>query len=131
MKLIHIYECFCDETRLRILNLLAHTPLCVSHLQDILQVSQVKVSKHLNYLKVREMVEACRCENWTVYSLPQNPSLELDANLRCLQDCLLEKSIFQKDLIRLKDRQEEIDRVKQRAAKCCNITVKDLMSQKR
>jgi len=33
MKLIKIYKCFCDETRLRILNLLLRSPLCVCHLE--------------------------------------------------------------------------------------------------
>ena len=69
MKLIQIYECFCDETRLRILNLLSKTPLCVSHFQHVLQLPQVKISKHLSYMKEREMVEATRFENWMLYSL--------------------------------------------------------------
>ena len=69
LKLIQIYECLCDETRLRILNLLSVTPLCVSHVQKILQMTQVKVSKHLTYMKDRGMVEATRCENRTLYSL--------------------------------------------------------------
>lgn len=130
MKLIQIYECFCDETRLRILNLLGHTPLCVSHLQEILELNQVKVSKHLKYLKERGMVVTCRCENWMVYSLPQCPSPELESNLRCLQDCLVEESIFQTDLTHLKEMQAEIDKVKERAKQCCNISVINLFSRK-
>ena len=51
MKLLQIYRCFCDETRLRILHLLTKGPLCVCHFQDILRLPQVAVSKHLACLR--------------------------------------------------------------------------------
>jgi DNA-binding transcriptional ArsR family regulator len=57
MDLVTIYECLCDQTRLRILNLLCQGPLCVCHIQEILNEPQVKVSKHLGYLKAHGMVE--------------------------------------------------------------------------
>ena len=51
-ELIVIYQCLCDETRLRILNLLASTDqLCVCHFQRLLNKTQVQISKHLSYLK--------------------------------------------------------------------------------
>ncbi|HEV2096885.1 MAG TPA: metalloregulator ArsR/SmtB family transcription factor [Chthoniobacterales bacterium] len=101
MDLIQIYQCFCDRTRLRILNLLTQRPLCVCDLQDVLREPQVKVSKHLRYLKARGIVEAKRCGNWMIYSLPDKRAPELDANLRCLQDCLQSHAIFKKDLGKL------------------------------
>lgn len=101
MKLLAIYRCFCDETRLRILHLLSVKPLCVCHIQEILGESQVKVSKHLAYLKLQGMAEGRRYQNWMVYSLPRQKSRELEANLRCLQDCVGTEPIFKKDLKRL------------------------------
>ena len=98
MDLIQIYECFCDRTRLRILNLLAQTPLCVCHIQEILNEPQVKISKHLAYLKERDMVAAERQQNWMIYSLPAKPAPELKANLKCLQDCVQSDFIFKRDL---------------------------------
>ena len=56
MKLVQIYQCFCDPTRLRILHLLTQTPLCVCHFQDALREPQVKISKHLAYLRSRGLV---------------------------------------------------------------------------
>ena len=112
LKLIQIYECLCDETRLRILNLLSVTPLCVSHVQKVLQITQVKVSKHLTYMKDRGMVEATRCENRMIYSLATQACLELQTNLKCLQDCSKEYPIFNEDLIRLKVIHQEIGQVK-------------------
>ena len=99
-SLLQIYQCFCDETRLRILHLLTQQPLCVCHLQDLLSLPQVKISKHLAYLKQRGLVEAEREGNWMIYALPQKPSRELEANLACLQDCAQEDDIFKRDLAR-------------------------------
>ena len=102
MDLIPIYQCFCDETRLRILNLLNETPLCVCHFQTILGASQVKISKHLAYLKEKGVVEAQRHQNWMIYSLPALLPAELEANLKCLQDCVQTHPVFTKDLKRLR-----------------------------
>ncbi len=100
-SLIQIYQCFCDETRLRILNALSRGPLCVCHLQELLDEAQVKVSKHLGYLRAKGLVEAARHQNWMIYSLPKRRSPELEANLRCLQDCVQSHPIFKSDLRRL------------------------------
>ncbi len=102
MELIQIYECLCDATRLRLLHVLGQGPLCVCHFQEILGEPQVKISKHLAYLRERGLVEAERSGNWMVYELPAKPSRELKANLACLQDCARETPVFQRDLARLK-----------------------------
>lgn len=98
MDLIQIYQCFCDQTRLRILHLLTQTPLCVCHFQDVLGEPQVKISKHLSYLRNRKMLETTRSGNWIIYSLPSNPPAELEANLKCLQDCVQSHPVFRQDL---------------------------------
>lgn len=98
MSLIQIYQCLCDETRLRILNLLQDGELCVCHIQDILSEPQVKISKHLAYLRVRGLVEARKEANWMIYRLPARPSRELATNLACLRDCVSENAVFRRDL---------------------------------
>ena len=100
-SLIQIYQCLCDETRLRILNVLSQGPLCVCHFQELLGETQVKISKHLGYLRDKGLVEVARHQNWMIYSLPQRPSLELAANLRCLQDCVQTDRVFKNDLRQL------------------------------
>lgn len=102
MELIRIYECLCDRTRLRILHLLAEGPLCVCHFQEILREPQVKISKHLAYLRERGLVECAREANWVIYALPAKPSRELSANLACLQDCAAEDQEFRRDRERRK-----------------------------
>jgi ArsR family transcriptional regulator, arsenate/arsenite/antimonite-responsive transcriptional repressor len=102
MDLVKIYGCLCDRTRLRILHLLLEGPLCVCHFQDILREPQVKISKHLGYLKKHQMVESERCANMMIYRLPQKRSAALQANLACLQDCASEERTFRDDAARLK-----------------------------
>ena len=102
VSLIQIYQCFCDETRLRLLHILSHGSLCVCHFQEILGEPQVKISKHLGYLRAKGLVEVTRHQNWMIYSLPERRSPELESNLRCLQDCVQSHSIFKGDLHRLK-----------------------------
>jgi len=102
MELVQIYECLCDATRLRLLNVLAQGPLCVCHFQEILREPQVKISKHLAYLRARGLVEVERDGNWMIYELPATPSRELKANLACLQDCAGEDPVFKRDLARLR-----------------------------
>jgi ArsR family transcriptional regulator, arsenate/arsenite/antimonite-responsive transcriptional repressor len=102
VKLIEIYQCLCDETRLRILNLLVQAPLCVCHFQEVLKEPQVKISKHLLYLKKHGMVETRQHRNWRIYQLPEKRSFELERHLQCLQDCVRENRLFREDLKRLK-----------------------------
>lgn len=97
MDLVQIYQCFCDRTRLRILHLLTKSPLCVCHFQDILDEPQVKISKHLSYLKSRGMAVAVREGNWMIYSLPKRRDAELTKNLKCLQDCAQSDPVFARD----------------------------------
>ena len=102
MKLVRIYECLCEVTRLRLLHVLTQGPLCVCHFQGILGEPQVKISKHLAYLRERGLVQCERQGNWVIYELPAKPSRELRANLACLQDCAQEDPTFRRDLARLK-----------------------------
>lgn len=118
MDLIQIYHCFCDQTRLRILHLLAHSPLCVCHFQSLLDESQVKISKHLAYLKDKGLVAVTRHQNWMIYSLPQRRSRELEKNLKCLQDCVQADPVFKNDLKALRAMKREMDWIEDTLA-CC------------
>ena len=100
MSLIQIYQCLCDETRLRLLHLLQGGELCVCHFQEILSEPQVKISKHLAYLRKNGLVESRKEANWMIYRLPAKPSRELAANLACLQDCVAENSVFRRDAVK-------------------------------
>lgn len=98
MDVIHIYKCFCDRQRLRILNLLREGPLCVCHLMEILEVDQVKMSKQLRYMKELGILDSERRAQWMVYRLAEARHPVLEENLKCLQDCAGQELCFAEDL---------------------------------
>jgi ArsR family transcriptional regulator, arsenate/arsenite/antimonite-responsive transcriptional repressor len=122
MKLIRIYQCLCDPTRLRILSLLLRGPLCGCHLQEILGESQVNISRHLSYLKKRGLVEAQRHQHWMIYHLPAKRPAELESNLQCLQDCQSSDPIFKKDLIKFQKVVGTTEAGEVLAAACCSTS---------
>ena len=82
--------------------MLSRGPLCVCHLQAVLEIAQARVSQHLAYLRERGMVTCHRRGAWMIYSLPENPTRELAMHLACLQDCEVSDKRFREDLRKLK-----------------------------
>jgi ArsR family transcriptional regulator len=56
-----------DRTRLRLLNLMGDTELCVCYFVEVLQTSQPKISRHLAYLRRAGIVAARREGLWMHY----------------------------------------------------------------
>jgi ArsR family transcriptional regulator len=108
VQLLRIYQSLSDETRLRILHLLSHRPLCVSHLQRILGAPQVKISKHLTFLKRNGLVESKAHKNWRIYQLPANSPYELQRHLESLRDCARNANLFPEDLAQLQALEPEL-----------------------
>ena len=122
MELVRIYKCLCDRTRLRILNLLLEGPLCVCHVQEILDEPQAKVSKQLSYLKNHGAVESTRFRNWTLYALAGEKSPVFRENLRCLQDARREDPVFTGDL---KRRSTVMARVEENEDDCLAVMMRE------
>lgn len=70
------FKCLADDTRLKsLLLLVAHQELCVCDLQQALDLSQPKVSRHLAELKKCGLVSDERRGRWVYYRVhPQLPS---------------------------------------------------------
>ena len=102
MRLLRLYDCLCDATRLRVLNLMAQQPLCVCHFEAVLRLPQAKISRHLAYLRRNGLVRAEQSGPWRIYSLARPPPPALAANLACLQDVRTEEPEFRQDLARLR-----------------------------
>jgi ArsR family transcriptional regulator, arsenate/arsenite/antimonite-responsive transcriptional repressor len=92
--LVSLYQALADQTRLRILAILADLPdgpggeLCVCHIHASLGVSQPTASRHLAYLRKSGLVEARRDGVWMHYRLvrPDDPVVAsvFDAALHAL-----------------------------------------------
>ena len=64
------YKCLSDDTRLKMLLLLSqHNTICVCDLQQALNLSQPKISRHLAELRKCNLVSAERRGKWMYYQL--------------------------------------------------------------
>lgn len=72
-SLTRVFRALGDETRLRMVALLAHGELCVCHVERALELSQPTVSRQLGVLRMAGLVEARREGSWMYYALaPQD-----------------------------------------------------------
>jgi ArsR family transcriptional regulator, arsenate/arsenite/antimonite-responsive transcriptional repressor len=68
-SLTKLFRALGDETRLRIVALLAHGELCVCHIEKALELSQPNISRQLGILRASGVVDARRDGSWMYYSL--------------------------------------------------------------
>ena len=101
--LANLFKALCDESRLRILNLLVHSgELCVCDMQRILKFSQPKVSRHLTYLKNAGLVVDERKGMWVIYSLANAEDQTTNRLMKELKDIFDLNPNLKEDLIQLK-----------------------------
>lgn len=94
------FKALADATRLRIMNLLTEAELCGCDLQQLLDIPQSNVSRHLVYLKRAGLVEARRDGYRVRYRILENRKPEYAAVVGCLQACLSDE-VFLSDRKRL------------------------------
>jgi ArsR family transcriptional regulator, arsenate/arsenite/antimonite-responsive transcriptional repressor len=95
-----LFKAFSDETRVRILNLLAQRDHCVCEFQKILRVPQPTISRHLAYLRRCGLVEIERHGKMIMYSLAKAGDPVHAALLRCVRGCFREFDFLKRDLER-------------------------------
>ena len=80
-----LYKAFTDDTRLRMLVLLArHGDLCVCDFEAVLGLSQSSASRHLRHLFHAGLVDDERRGTWVYYRLRESLAPERDALLATL-----------------------------------------------
>jgi DNA-binding transcriptional ArsR family regulator len=98
MELTQIHQCLSEPLRVRMVRLLTRGPLCVRHLERILGVGQVSVSKHLSFLKKRGLAVSERRGHWMIYRLVPDRSDSVRTTLDCLERCVASDPLFSADL---------------------------------
>jgi ArsR family transcriptional regulator, arsenate/arsenite/antimonite-responsive transcriptional repressor len=106
-----LFKAFSDETRLRILNLLAQGEQCVCEFQMVLRVPQPKISRHLAYLRRAGLIEERKEGKWVIYLLTEARNPVHAALLRCVRGCFQEIETLKIDLTR---------RAKLNSPRCCS-----------
>ena len=84
----NFFKACSDQTRLRILNLLAaENEVCVYFMVDVLGTNQPKISRHLAYLKKMGLVETRKDGLRVNYRLASQLSVPGQRILECLSAC--------------------------------------------
>jgi ArsR family transcriptional regulator, arsenate/arsenite/antimonite-responsive transcriptional repressor len=96
-----LFKALGDDTRLRIVALLAHGDLCVCHVQEALGLTQPNASRQLSILRNAGIVESRREGTWTYCRLAP----QLDPHRRRQLDALVRgfaaQGVLKKDVERL------------------------------
>lgn len=69
---VNIFKALSDESRIRILHLIyKNEEMCISDLEQILNFTQSKTSRHLLYLKNAGLLSFIKQDQWVYYSLKE------------------------------------------------------------
>lgn len=103
MELIQILKALSDETRVRILNLLSTSELCVGEIENLLNINQSNASRHLSTLKNASLITYEKNAQWIYYSINED-TLEKHSFLRMfLESELTDLELYIKDKERLQE----------------------------
>ena len=102
MEFTKLFKLLSDETRIRILNILyrAETSLCVCDIENILNISQTKASKHLLKLKDNGLIKTEKRAQW-VFSHLNNDILKEYKFLFYFFKQITDEVVYAEDLKRL------------------------------
>jgi len=106
MRLAEILKLLGDENRLRILNLLLEETLCVCDIENILDITQSNVSRHLNKLKMAGILSASKKSQWMYYKMNEEFLAKHQKLVEYLKEEFSQNNVFQKDLLRLKEQKK-------------------------
>ncbi len=96
-----LFKALGDETRLRIVALLAHGELCVCHLVAALDLAQPTASRHLAVLRNAGVVDTRRNGSWVYYRLIEQTDPDCKQQLRALTGAFAKHSVLRQDVERL------------------------------
>ena len=90
-----IFKALSEEPRVRILNLLKHHgEMCNSDIEQILDYTQTKTSRHMSYLKNAGIVSYRKYDQWIFYSIQD----EVQGLISQIWSYLEKDQILEKDI---------------------------------
>ena len=116
-----------DQTRLRILMILAKKELCVCQIMGVLGISQPLVSRNLTLLSSAGLLEERREGKLAYYSVRKRLPAAHQKMVDLLKDILKSDKILSDDLKSLRDCEE----FQRRAGKCDMRTLSDFMERRK
>lgn len=100
--LTKLFRALGDETRVRIVALLAHGELCVCHLEQALGLSQPNCSRQLGILKAAGIVDSRRDGTWVYYRITEQDHESVQRVLGLLVASFGAERSLRADHVRLK-----------------------------
>ena len=100
---IKVMKALCDETRLRIVNVLLVRDCCVCEIMQALDISQSRASRNLGILQDSGFLRERRDGLWIVYSIDWETANRYAASLtKLLRDSPISNGILTQDKERLR-----------------------------
>lgn len=96
-----LFKALGDETRLRMVALLAHGELCVCHLEAALDLTQPTASRHLAVLRNAGVVDTRRDGSWVYYRVAEQPDPHCKQQLAALVRGYAKRALLRADVERL------------------------------
>jgi ArsR family transcriptional regulator, arsenate/arsenite/antimonite-responsive transcriptional repressor len=96
-----LFKALSDETRLRIVALLAHGELCVCHVEAALGLTQPNASRQLGILRSAGIVETRRQGSWIYYRVATQADPSRKVQLQLLMKSFGRHDVLRQDVARL------------------------------
>ncbi len=106
MDLMQILKALSEETRVRILNLLMVSELCVGEIEYLLNINQSNASRHLTALKNASLIIYEKKAQWIYYRINIDALEQYSFVKNLLENQLQAMDLYNKDKERLKQYKE-------------------------
>ena len=106
MDLMQILKALSEETRVRILNLLTVSELCVGEIEYLLNINQSNASRHLTALKNASLITYEKKAQWIYYRINIDALEQYSFVKNLLENQLKAMDLYNKDKERLKQYKE-------------------------
>lgn len=113
-----VFKALADTARLRIIHLiLKNEEMCISDLEQILDYTQAKTSRHVTYLKNAGLISSRKDDQWVYYSLKDDMAevvhhlisiLEKDQIL--IDDLKLYKTLYANNVLAIRKLHNKLNR---------------------
>jgi ArsR family transcriptional regulator len=96
-----LFKALADPTRLRLLNLMGDSEVCVCFFVEVLRTNQPKISRHLAYLRRAGVVRSRRDGKWIHYRVVEPHDIHAAKIFREVRTWLINETTMQRDRARL------------------------------
>ena len=102
-QFVKAFKALSDETRLRMLNIVAQRECCGCEVMQVLDISQTRASRNLKILEEAGFLKSHREGAWVHYTLSDDPASNFEVTLaKMTGDLSAKDTLFRKDRERLK-----------------------------